>query len=104
MKTAAKPLVKQKGAAYHAIGLETLTILESIVRDQNSLHTVSSYIDDYCGIRDVCLSVSSKINLNGVQERILLRLSSDELAALENSARVNKNVIIKSGLLYESCL
>ena len=98
VRKAAYHLIEKKGATYHAIGLATLTVLESIVRDQNSLHTVSSYIDNYHGISDVCLSVPSKINLNGVQDHILLRLSSDELAAFENSANVIKNAISKSGL------
>jgi L-lactate dehydrogenase len=98
VRTAAYHLIEKKGATYHAIGLATLTILESIVRDQNSLHTVSSFIEDYYGISDLCFSVPSKINLNGVEDRIKLRLSSDELAALEKSAHVIKNAIVKSGL------
>lgn len=98
VRTAAYHLIEKKGATYHAIGLATLTVLESIMRDQNSLHTVSSYIEDYYGISDVCLSVPTKINRKGVNERVLLRLSSDEVAALQKSAAVIKTAILKSGL------
>ena len=98
VRTAAYHLIEKKGATYHAIGLATMTVLESIVRDQNSLHTVSSYIENYYGISDVCLSVPSKINRNGVNDRVLLRLSSDEVAALQKSADVIKTAILKSGL------
>ena len=62
----------QVGATYHAIASATLNIVESITKDQNSLYSVSSYIEQSHGVEDVCLSVPSKINRNGVNEHVLL--------------------------------
>ncbi|MBN1465185.1 L-lactate dehydrogenase [candidate division KSB1 bacterium] len=98
VRTAAYHLIEKKGATSHAIGLATLSVVESIARDQNSLYSVSSYLDHYLGVSDVCLSVPAKINRNGVGERVLLRLSSDELAAFRKSAEVIQNIIHKVGL------
>lgn len=98
VRTAAYHLIEKKGATYHAIALATLNIVESILRNQNSLHSVSSYIQNYHGVDDVCLSVPCKINRNGVNERILLRLSSDELAAFKKSAAIIKEAIHFTGL------
>ena len=98
VRTAAYHLIEKKGATYHAIGLATLTILESIVRNQNSILSVSSYIKNYNGINDVCLSVPSKLNRTGVNERLQLRLSSDERASFRQSADIIKEAIHQVGL------
>lgn len=98
VRDAAYHLIEKKGATYHAIGLATLNIVESIARDQNTIYSVSSYINNYHGIGDVCASVPCKINRNGVNERVLLRLSSDELAALIKSTDIIKEAINSSGL------
>ncbi|MBN1479785.1 L-lactate dehydrogenase [candidate division KSB1 bacterium] len=98
VRDAAYHLIEKKGATYHAIGLATLNIVESIARDQNTIYSVSSYISDYHGISDVCASVPCKINRDGVNERVLLRLSSDELAAFKKSIAIIKETIISAGL------
>ncbi len=98
VRTAAYHLIEKKGATYHAIGMATLTILESIVRDQNSIMTVSSLIDDYYGIGDVCLSVPTKLDRNGVVERIKLPLDDSELKGLQRSAETLKEAIKQVGL------
>jgi L-lactate dehydrogenase len=98
VKNAAYHLIEKKGATYHAIALATLNIVESIARDQNSIYSVSSYIKNYHGVEDVCLSVPSIINRNGVNEHVILRLSSDELAAFIKSAEAIKQAIHSVGL------
>jgi L-lactate dehydrogenase len=98
VRTAAYHLIEKKGATYHAIALATLNIVESIARDQNTLHSVSSYITDYHGVHNVCLSVPCKINRNGVNEHVLLHLSSDELAALKKSAEIIQEAIHFAGI------
>lgn len=98
VRTAAYHLIEKKGATYHAIALATLNIVESILRDQNSLYSVSSYIENYHDVNKVCLSVPCKVNRNGVNEKVLLHLSSDELAAFKKSAEIIKNAIKFVGL------
>ncbi|MBN2413331.1 L-lactate dehydrogenase [candidate division KSB1 bacterium] len=98
VRTAAYHLIEKKGATYHAIGLATLTILESIVRNQNTILSVSSLIDDYYGISNVCLSVPTKLNRNGVVEHIKLPLNDIELKSLKRSAEIIRDAIYKVNL------
>jgi len=98
VKNAAYHLIEKKGATYHAIGLATLTIIDAIFSNQNSIMTVSSYLDDYLDINDVCLSVPTKMNRSGVGEKLVLSLTYDELKKLHHSADVLKDAIHKVGL------
>lgn len=98
VKTAAYHLIEKKGATYHAIGLATLAIVESLVRDQNSILTVSTLLHNYAGINNVCLSVPTKLNGNGVAERIILPLNDAEMDGLRSSADILKVAIKNAGL------
>ncbi|MDZ7375786.1 MAG: L-lactate dehydrogenase [candidate division KSB1 bacterium] len=101
VRTAAYHLIEKKGATYHAIGLATLTMVESIVRDQKSILTISSYLENYLGLSDVCLSVPTIVSRQGVVSQIELPLSSEELDGLHRSAQVINSVLrqvaLKSG-------
>jgi L-lactate dehydrogenase len=48
---------------------------------------VSSLLDGYHGISDVCLSVPTFVGRDGVGERLEVPMSADELAALRHSAQ-----------------
>ena len=41
-------------------------ITEAILRDENSVLTVSTLVDEYYGISDVCLSIPVVLNANGI--------------------------------------
>ncbi len=98
VRRAAYHLIEKKGATYHAIGLATVTVLESILRNQNTIFTVSTYLENYLGINDVCLSIPAQINRNGVSNRVIVPLTASELKSLQHSAEVIKNAISKAGL------
>ena len=59
---AAQQIIAGKGATNYAIGLATAKILEAIVHDENRVLPVSSLLQDYRGISDVCLSVPCIVN------------------------------------------
>jgi L-lactate dehydrogenase len=98
VRTAAYHLIEKKDAMYHAIGLAALTIMESIVRAQNSVLSVSTLMSDYHGISDVCLSVPTVLNRQGVVQQIDLPLNNAEKKALRRSATILKNIIQDVGL------
>lgn len=93
VKNAAYEIIERKGATYYAIALGVLRIVESILRNEASLLTISSYLDGYYGIKDVCLSVPTLVRSNGVSRHFPLPLNDIELEALHNSADQMKNVI-----------
>ena len=59
---------------------------------------VSSMIDDFIGINDVCLSVPSVVNRNGAQRILPVLLTSYEAEALQRSAEAVRTVIQRCGL------
>lgn len=92
---AAYKIIEAKGATYYAIGLSIVKIVTSILRDENSILPVSSFIEDYYDIDNVYLSIPTVINRNGAQKVLKLRLSKEEVEKLRYSADGLKSVIKK---------
>ena len=87
-RDAAYHIIERKGATYYAVAAGLLRIVESIVRDQHSVLTVSTLIDGLYGIHDVCLSLPAVLGRGGVERLLELELAADELRALQRSADV----------------
>jgi len=93
VKNAAYEIIELKGRTYYAIGLGLTRIVESIVRDENAILTVSSSLDDYYGVSDICLSVPCLINRNGIAGVLKLPLDEKEIKAFQKSAKIVKDVV-----------
>jgi L-lactate dehydrogenase len=89
-RAAAYQIIERKGATYYAIASGLVRISEAVLRDQGTVLSVSSLIEDYYGIRDVCLSLPSMVDHSGIERVIRLGLSDDEIAGLRRSAAVLK--------------
>jgi L-lactate dehydrogenase len=87
-----------KGFTNYAVSLATARIIESVLYDEHQVLPVSSLIDDVIGISDVCLSMPSVVNRNGVQHTLPVPLSSGEAQALRRSAAAVRTVIQRFGL------
>ncbi|HLC61805.1 MAG TPA: L-lactate dehydrogenase [Candidatus Nanoarchaeia archaeon] len=92
-KNAAYEIIAKKGATYYAIGLGVSKIVKSILSNQNEVLALSSYLSDYHGVSDVCLSVPTIVNRNGIKEHIVMPLNSVEKKQLRKSASLIKKVI-----------
>ncbi|MCL2454350.1 MAG: L-lactate dehydrogenase [Micrococcales bacterium] len=86
VKDSAATIIKGKGATNYAVGLAGSRIVEAILNDEHRIQPVSSLLDGYLGISDVCLSVPSIVGSRGVGERLPVPMSADEVAALRASA------------------
>ena len=93
VKNAAYKIIDLKGATYYAIGLGLTRIVESIIRDENAILTVSSLLQDYYGVSGVCLSVPSIVNKDGIMQTIKLPLEDAEIEMFQKSAAIMKNLI-----------
>jgi len=98
VKNAAYEIIKSKGATSYAIGLALVKIVESILRDENSVLPVSTLIEDYYGINDICLSIPSIIDRHGVKKFLKLELSKEEQGKLVSSAGILKDIVKNSGI------
>ncbi len=91
-KNAAYKIIELKGRTYYAIGLGLTRIVESIIRDENAVLTISSFLQDYYGVSDICLSVPTIVNRNGVREVLKLPLEEEEIKQFQNSASTLRNI------------
>jgi L-lactate dehydrogenase len=98
VKNAAYKIIDLKGATYYAIGLGLTRIVESIIRDENAVLTVSSLLHDYYGVSDLCLSVPSIVNKEGVSQTVKVPLEDAEIRMFQKSAAVMKNIIQSLGM------
>lgn len=92
-KNAAYEVIAKKGATYYAIGLGIAKIVRAILSDQNEVLALSSYLNNYHGINNVCLSVPAVVNRSGIKEHIILPLNSLEKKQLRKSASVINRII-----------
>lgn len=98
VRRAAYEIIEAKGATYYAVALGMERIVEAVAQDQNSVLTVSSLLEDYHGVGDVCLSVPTIVNREGVREQMLLPLSNEERESLLRSAEVIRSAARQLGL------
>ncbi|MFP4070747.1 MAG: L-lactate dehydrogenase [Desulfovibrionales bacterium] len=93
VKNAAYDIIKGKGATSFAIGLAMVRITEALLRDENSILTVSTLVDGYYDIRDVCLSIPAVLNRNGVAKTVKIELDDVEAEQLRHSAGLLRQAI-----------
>ena len=91
-------IIAGKGATNYAVGLAGSRIIEGVLKDERRIMPVSSLLDDYYGISDVCLSVPSLVDRHGVTDNVRVPLSDDELAGLRTSADSVRAVQKRFGL------
>jgi L-lactate dehydrogenase len=92
-RDAAYAIIERKGATYYAVAAGLMRIVEAVLRDQNTVLSISSAITGAYGISDVCLSLPTIVNRGGVAKVLHLELSPSEQAGLRQSAEVLKRTI-----------
>lgn len=93
VKHSAYQIIEAKGATNYSIALSLVKITQSILRDENSILPISTLINDYYGISDVCISIPSRVNRTGVDHYLKLELSEQEQKLFKHSANTLKNII-----------
>lgn len=96
--TSAYRIIEGKGATNYAVGLAGSRIIEAVLGDEGRVLPVSSLLDGYLGIDDVCLSVPSVVGREGVRQRLETRMSVEELTGLRRSADALRQVARALGL------
>jgi L-lactate dehydrogenase len=97
-RRAAYEIIRRKGATYYAIAAGLVRIIEAIVRDENSVLTVTGVVNGSHDLNDVAISLPSVINRHGIANTLSLPLSTDEEAGLKRSAQVIHNAILSLNL------
>ena len=90
---AAYEIIEKKKATYYGIGMALNRLVRAILDNENSVLTVSTYLENgEYGQDDVYIGVPCIINEEGVRELIKLDLNEEEQAKLDNSCNVIKKM------------
>lgn len=92
-KNAVYEIIQRKGATFYAIAIVIAKIVRSILNDQARIFSVSSFIDELYGVKDVCLSVPTIIKEGGICQRLRLDLTAEEQVLFQQSAAKVKETI-----------
>lgn len=98
VKNAAYEVINRKGSTYYAIALAIKRIVEAILRDENSILTVSSLLEGQYGIEDIFMGAPSIIGATGVKKVLEVPLNEEELNSLKASAKTLKESLNRADL------
>lgn len=98
VKDSAYKIIERKNETSYGIGLTLVRITTAILNDENAILPVSSYVEDYFGINDVCISLPAVINRDGIREILKIDLNAQEQEAFKNSAKILKKILKETSL------
>ncbi len=97
VKNSAYEIIERKKATYYGIAMAVRRICEAIVRDEKSILPISSMMYGEYDIEDVVLSMPAILGKDGVETKVPIDLSDNELSNLKKSADTLKEVLHENG-------
>jgi len=92
-KKSGAEVIRLKGGAGYAVGLAIKLVVDAIILDKKATLPVSSLMQGYMGVTDLCFSVPTVVGRGGIERLIDIALSDDEKAAMLNSANLLKETL-----------
>ena len=90
-------IIEKKKATYYGIGMSLSKLVKSVLDNDNSILTVSTYLKDgEYGQNDIYIGVPAIINGKGVRELLFLDLTPEEQEKLNNSCNIIREMREKS--------
>lgn len=74
------------GSAYYAPSSSAVEMVEAIARNSNRVLPCSAWLEGEYGLNDVYCGVPVKLNANGIEQILELKLTDEEIAGLKKSA------------------
>jgi L-lactate dehydrogenase len=88
VRDAAYQIIERKGATYYGIAMGLVRLTKAILGNENSILTVSAYLDGEYGSKDIYIGVPAIVNRNGIRQVVELELNENEKAQFQYSAEV----------------
>ncbi len=88
-------VISLKGGAGYAVGVAILEVIKALAYDTKAILPVSTWQEGEYGLRDVCLSVPTRLGRQGVEQRLEMELWPKEKAALTASAEALRDTMAK---------
>jgi L-lactate dehydrogenase len=92
-RDAAYHIIQRKGATFYAVAAGLMRITQAILRNQSTVLSVSSLIQDFHNLRDVCFSLPTVVDRGGVEKVLRLELDATEVSKLQHSAGILRQTI-----------
>ena len=93
VKTSGGKVIKAKGATFYAVAISVCHICKCILAGAGTALTVSTMMHGEYGVDDVCLSTFCLVGKDGVRCKVVNKLTDEEVAKLQNSAKKLREVI-----------
>lgn len=90
VRDAAYQIIQRKGATFYGIAMGLIRITKAILQDENSILTVSAYLDGEYVSHDVYIGVPAIVNRSGIREIVELQLDEGEQSKFSHSVEVLK--------------
>lgn len=97
VRDSAYEIIKAKKATYYGIGMVLSRLTRAILNDENSVFTVSAYLNGQYDEKNIYIGVPAVINRNGVREILELSLNSEEKRKFKHSADILKEMLDEIG-------
>lgn len=93
VKHEAYEIINRKGATFYGIALVIANIIEAILFDQNKILPVSTRLNNWHGINNICLGIPAVIGRSGVVRHWPINLNAKEKKQLQKSANTLKGFL-----------
>ena len=93
VRDAAYEIINRKGATFYGIAMGLVRITKAILQNENSILTVSTFLDGEYGEEDVYVGVPAIVNREGISDILELKLSDDEQEKFSHSVKVLKETM-----------
>lgn len=93
VRDAAYHIINRKGATYYGIAMGLVRLTKAILGNENSVLTVSAYLDGQYGQEDIFIGVPAVVNRNGIREVVELDLNKEEQEKFAHSVSVLKQTM-----------
>ena len=93
VKNAAYEVINRKGATEFSVAAVLTRIVEAFLKDEKTILSVSTLLNDYYGVSNTYLSVPTIVGRNGVEKALNIKFSDEEKEKFIKSADLMKEYI-----------
>ena len=91
-RSAGNQVMRDKGYTNYAVAMSVSVICEAIAGNTHTILPVSTLVDGFHGVSDVCLSLPCVIGRGGVEKVLAIDLNDEEVEQLRRSAAMFRKV------------
>ena len=81
------------GSAYYAPSAAVVEMVEAILKDKKKILPCAAYLEGEYGIKGLFVGVPAKLGARGIEQILEVKLTQDELAALQKSAAAVRELV-----------